>query len=86
MVELSIAVMLDIVRTTGIIVGIIYYLSIIRNQQKSRMVDMVTQRTQLSLNPEYQRMVRDIQLSYIGWSTVDEFFEKYNCARAISIR
>lgn len=36
MVEITLPVILQIVQTTGILVGIVYYLSIMRNMQKTR--------------------------------------------------
>ena len=78
MVELTIPLMLDVIRTTGIIVGIIYYLSILRNQQKSRMIEMATRRSEQSLNYEYQKMVRDLRPMQSGWNTPEEFHKIYN--------
>ena len=78
MVELTIEVMLDIIRTGGILVGIFYYLTIMKNAQKNRMKEMVFQRMQTRIDPEYQRMVRTINPMYSGWNSVEEFYEKYN--------
>jgi len=78
MVELNIPLILDVIRTAGIIVGIIYYLAILRNQQKARMIDMVSRRATQALSYEYQKMVRQIIPMYSGWSTPDEYYQQYN--------
>jgi hypothetical protein len=43
MVEITLPIMLQIVQTVGILVGIIYYLSIMRNQQKTRELTLESQ-------------------------------------------
>ena len=78
MVELTIPLFLDIIRTVGILVGIIYYLVIMRNNQKALMLDMVSRRAQQAHSYDHQRMARLIVPMYDGWSTPDEFYEKYN--------
>ena len=79
MVEFTYPMLLDTVRTVGIIVGIVYYLSILRNQQKARMIDMVSQRAQQANSYQQQKYAREIvQMYSSGWSTPEEFFEKYN--------
>ena len=76
MVEFTIELMLDIIRTSGILVGIFYYLTILRNQQKNRMIDLVFRRMQ-SDGAEYQRMARMVEPQRTGWNTVEEFYQKY---------
>jgi hypothetical protein len=78
MVEITIPLVLDVIRTVGILVAIIYYLTIMRNTQKNRMKEMVFQRMQSRADPEYQKMAREIEPMRHGWNTVEEFREKYN--------
>ena len=78
MVDVSYALILDAIRTVGIVAGIVYYLSILRNQQKARMMDMVSRRTEQVNNIEYQRMVRRVGRAGEDWSTPDEYYEKFN--------
>ena len=77
MVEFTIEVVLDIIRTSGILVGIYYYLSILRNQQKNRMTNMVFQSMQ-TRSTEYFEDVYDVVEPLFGWKTVEEFNERYN--------
>ena len=76
MVDVSYALILDAIRTVGIVAGIVYYLSILRNQQKARMMDMVSRRTEQVNNIEYQRMVRRVGRAGMDWSTPEEYYEK----------
>jgi hypothetical protein len=78
MVEITVPLLLDIIRTAGILVGIVYYLMIMRNNQKALMIDMVSRRAQEANNYEYQMMVRRINPLHSGWDTPEEFYEKYN--------
>ena len=77
MVELNIPLILDVIRTAGIIVGIIYYLSILRNQQKTRLLEMVSQRTDQANNYQYQKMVRELGKAKLEWNTPEEWYEKF---------
>jgi hypothetical protein len=77
MVELNYPLMLDVIRTAGILVGIYYYISILRNAQKNRTIDMVFQRTQ-TRSVEYFQNINELSQMETGWNTPDEFYEKYN--------
>ena len=78
MVEFTYPMLLDTVRTAGIIMGIIYYLSILRNQQKTRMLEMVSRRAHQAHSYEQQKYAREIVPMYSsGWSTPEEYYEKY---------
>ena len=70
--------LLDTIRTVGIIVGIIYYLSILRNQQKTRTIDMASRRAEQLNNFDFQMMIRKLTPLYSGWSTPEEYYKKYN--------
>ena len=52
MVEITIPMLLDIIRTVGIIVGIIYYLTIMRNQSKTREAQFLLQLNQVFQDKE----------------------------------
>jgi hypothetical protein len=43
MVEITLPIMLQIVQTVGILVGIIYYITIMRNQQRTRELTLESQ-------------------------------------------
>jgi len=89
MVEITLPIILQIVQTVGILVGIIYYITIMINQQrtreqsfkaqeeaeKTRQRDIVFQRLQ-GYSLEYAKAFIDVA-SFTDWETVDEFREKY---------
>jgi hypothetical protein len=89
MVEISLSIVLQIVQTIGILVGIVYYLTIMRNTQrtrelslkaqeeaeKNRQRDMIIQRSQ-SYSLEYIRTFNEVMLM-TDWETPEEWDEKY---------
>jgi hypothetical protein len=77
MAELTIGVVLDIIRTSGILVGIYYYITILKNQQQNRMKEMVFQRMQTQ-TPESIKDSFEVTPTLFGWDTVEEFHRKYN--------
>jgi len=62
----------------GIMISILYYASVLRNQRKDRMRELVFQRLQGRADLEYQKIVREINQMRFGWNTVEEFHERYN--------
>ena len=78
MVDVSYQMVLSTLQTVGLLVGIFYYVMTLRNAQKNRMIDMVLQRMQNKSNPEWQKMAREIGIMRYGWSTPQEFHQKYN--------
>ena len=42
------------------------------------MLEMVSRRAEQANNYAYQKMVRDVQTTTTGWSTPEEYYEKYN--------
>ena len=77
MVELTIEVVLDIIRTSGIIVGIFYYVTTLRNADKNRMKEMVFRRMQ-TRSPDYFMDVYNSSPMSFEWDSVEEFHRKYN--------
>ena len=67
---------LSTLQTAGLLVGILYYITTLRNAQKNRMVDLVFRRMQSS-DTEYQKMTRSLEPIMTGWDTVEEFYTKY---------
>ena len=80
MVELTIPLVLDVIRTLGILVGVFYYITTLRNQGKNRMIEMVFQRMQ-ERDLEYYKIRRDIEPLMEGWATNEEYFEKYHYSK-----
>ena len=77
MVDVSYQIVLSTLQTAGILVGIFYYITTLRNAQKNRTIDMVFQRTQ-TRTVEYFQSINELSQMEGGWNTPDEFWEKYN--------
>ena len=80
MVEITLPIVLQIVQTSALIVGIYYYVMTLRNQRKDRIIEMAFQRME-ERGLEYQKMARDIEPTMQGWTTVEEFYEKYHYSK-----
>jgi len=77
MVEITYQMVLSTLQTIALIVGIYYYIMTLQNTRKSRMIEMVFQRTQ-TRTPEYFEDINAVSPMMTGWDTVDEFYEKFN--------
>ena len=75
MVEITLPILLQIVQTVGILVGIVYYITIMRNTAKARQRELIHQKLQ-SLNLDYTRAFWELA-TWNDWETVEEFNEKY---------
>jgi len=78
MVEITLSIVLQLVQTIGILVGIVYYLTIMRNTQRTQQIQLETRQTQLYMQlfkelytPEFWKLYLD--LSRIEWEDVDDF-------------
>jgi len=90
MVEITLPLILQIIQTVSLVVGIIYYLSIMRNQQRTRELslkaqeeaekarhrDMIIQRSQ-TYGLEWMRAWNDIN-KMTDWEDAEDFEEKYS--------
>ena len=82
MVELSVELLLDIIRTAGILVGISYYVLTLRNQQQSHKHSEETRKYQLLNEINQFTSAEDtgqdfITLMNLEWTDYDDFMEKY---------
>ena len=89
MVELTVPIVLQGVQTVGILVGIVYYITIMRNQQrtqmlslkaqeeaeKSRQREMILLRAQ-NYSLDYTKAYSDVW-GMRDWKTPEEFHKKY---------
>ena len=90
MVELTLPIVLQIVQTVGILVGIIYYLTIMRNSQRNQELTLKaqeqtleTRQAQLFLNTynvytskQFQKD-REELMQLWKWTDYDDFYSKY---------
>ena len=82
MVEINLSIVLQIVQTIALIVGIVYYLIIMRNSQRSQQMQLETRQAQL-LMQVYSRLdtpekVRALQEVFLwDFKDFDEWRDKY---------
>ena len=74
MVEITIPIILQIVQTVGILVGIIYYITIMRNTNQTRQTELLLQRNKVDL--DYVRSWSDVIIVQ-DWKTIEELEERY---------
>ena len=82
MVEITVPLVLDVIRTVGILVGVVYYITIMRNSQraqqeseKARRNELVFQKLQ-NITLEYARTFNEVMIMK-DWNDVEEWEEKY---------
>jgi hypothetical protein len=73
---------LQIVQTVGILVAIIYYITIMRSSQKTQQLQLETRKAQLYMQlfmriTSEEVMKKSIDLLKLEYDNVDEFMEKY---------
>lgn len=83
MVEITLPIMLQLVQTVGILVGIVYYLTTIRNSQKNQQQQLETRQAQLLMNlmntfrsTEYRRQWHTLWA--VEWRDFEEFKERFH--------
>jgi hypothetical protein len=84
MVEITLPIILQFIQTAGILVGIIYYITIMRNQQRTRELTLETRQTHLFMeiykiyaSKEFQRDLEQMKNVW-KFEGYDDFFEKYD--------
>lgn len=89
MVEITYQMVLNTIQTASLVIGIIYYITIMRNQQrnqelslkaqqeaeKARQNELVFQKFQ-NINPEFSRTFYEVMLMN-DWEDAEEWEEKY---------
>lgn len=93
MVEITLPIVLQILQTAGILVGIIYYITIMRNQQRTRELTLKahehtleTRQSQLFMNiynqsfanPVFLNSVKTIHLASSQINSIEDFIEAYD--------
>jgi hypothetical protein len=83
MVEITYQMVLSTLQTVGLLVGIVYYVTIMRNAQRNQQVALETRQAQLFMQlftkineRELQTFIGEIMLRW-EFSNLDEFMEKY---------
>ena len=83
MVEFTLPIVLQLLQTAGILVGIIYYTSIMRNNQKNQQIQLETRQAQLFMQmyqdfkrPDVQKAFHDIVYVW-EWDSFEDYQEKY---------
>lgn len=76
MIEITAPLVLDVIRTVGILVGIVYYLSIIRNQSKTREAQFLLQLNQVFQDKEAIKDWYDVL--FMDFTDYQDFTERYD--------
>ncbi|ONI47557.1 hypothetical protein AN643_04305 [Candidatus Epulonipiscioides saccharophilum] len=83
MVEITISVVLQIIQTVSLVVGIIYYLTIMRNSQENQKQALETRQAQLYMtlhetrrSPEFQKQW--YKTAFLDeWESYEDYLNKY---------
>jgi hypothetical protein len=84
MVEITLPVILQIVQTVGILVGIVYYLIIMRNSQRNQELTLETRQAQMFMQMQnrFADSMQDIPsvevIQSIKFDTFEEFLDLYH--------
>jgi hypothetical protein len=81
MVEITISIVLQIIQTVGILVGIVYYITIMRNSQKTQHLQLETRKAQLYMQlfmriTSEEFVKKSIDLLKLEYDNIDEFMKK----------
>ena len=76
MVEITLPILLQIVQTAGILVGIVYYITIMRNTLRARLLQVSTQFSNLWTRNEFVSNWIDVAYKQ-DYTTYEEWEEKY---------
>jgi hypothetical protein len=79
MVDVSYQMVLSTLQTAGLLVGIFYYITTLRNAEKNRIKEMVFRRME-TRTPQYFLDVYDASPPNFEYETVEDFHSKYNVA------
>ena len=83
MVEITLPIILQILQTAGILVGIVYYITIMRNSQRAQELQLETRQAQLFMNIYNQFIQKGFSEDWIqvtfqnDWESLDDYWEKY---------
>ena len=95
MVEVTYQMVLSTIQTAGLLIGIVYYITIMRNQQKTRELNLMAQEQTLKTresqlfmniynqsfaNPEFLQAVRTIQMRMPQIKNIEDFIQLYDYA------
>jgi hypothetical protein len=76
MVEITYPMILSTIQTASVVVGIIYYLTIMRNSQKARQAQMLMQLHESKYDPE--GTLAYFTLLNATWEDFDDYFKRYS--------
>ena len=82
MVEITIPIMLQIIQTVGILVAIVYYITIMRSSQKTQQLQLETRKAQLYMQlfmriTSEEFIKKSLDVIRLEYDNVGEFMEKY---------
>ncbi len=83
MVEITLPIVLQILQTIGILVGIVYYITIMRDSQKNQQMQLETRQLDLYLRWQLELTKPDViknllEVLHLEWEDFDDFARKYS--------
>ena len=75
--QITFQTIFQFLQTAGLLVGIGYYVTTLRNAEKNRMKEMVFQRMQ-TRTPEYYLNIFESNPSLLEFETIEDYHSKYN--------
>ena len=75
MAEITYQMVLSTLQTVGLLVGIVYYITIMRNSDKARKLQIAQRLYQQLQNEEKQ--LAQLDLLEMEWKDFDDFYSKY---------
>lgn len=77
MVDMTYQMVLNTLQTAGLLVGIFYYITTLRNAEKNRIKEMVFRRMQ-TRTPQYFLDVYSSSPANFKWESIEDYDQKYN--------
>jgi len=71
MVEITLSILLQVVQTVALLVGIVYYLTIMRNSQKTQQMQLETRQTQLFMEIFDKAQSKAFVDAYEWWKSAE---------------
>jgi hypothetical protein len=77
MVEITYQMVLSTIQTVSLVVGIMYYIAIMRNAQKARKTELVSRILEQG-GRSYEGQLQGVEIMEMQWTDFDDFLAKYD--------
>jgi hypothetical protein len=85
LVEITLSIILQVIQTVGILVGILYYVTIMRSNQRNQQQQLETRKTQMFMQLYQSKYDREglenvFTILNMEWDDMNDYMEKYGIA------